>query len=209
MSNVPTALLSAPASRTIGYMDHSLWLAVAGGIAIAAACGLRAFLPLLLLGIASRAGVLTLGAPADWLSHDLALWTLGIAAAVEIIGDKVPVVDHALDAAGLVVRPLAGGLGAYAALAQWPAPLPFVFALVAGTGALGVQALKAKTRVGSTLLTAGAGNPILSFAEDVGAFGLTALAIVVPAIALLLVIAGAFAMRAIWRRLRGRRAVAP
>jgi len=80
--------------------------------------------------------------------------------------------------------------------------LPLVFALVAGSGALGVQALKAKTRVGSTLLTAGAGNPVLSFAEDVGAFGLTTLAIVVPALALLLVVAGAVAMRAIWRRVR-------
>lgn len=190
------------ASRTIDVVDHSLWLAGAGGIAIAAACGLRAFLPLLLVGIAARTGIITLGAPVDWLAHDVTLWTLGIAAAIEIVGDKVPVVDHALDAMGLVVRPVAGGLGAYAALAQWPAPLPLVFALVAGSGALGVQALKAKTRLGSTLLTAGAGNPVLSFAEDVGAFGLTALAIAVPAMALLLVVAGGFATRAIWRRVR-------
>jgi hypothetical protein len=182
-----------------------LWLAGAGGIAIAAACGLRAFLPLLVVGIAARTGVITLGAPVDWLAHDITLWTLGLAAAIEILGDKVPVLDHALDAMGLVVRPIAGGLGAYAALAQWPAPLPLVFALVAGSGALGVQALKAKTRVGSTLLTAGAGNPVLSFAEDVGAFGLTALAIVVPVLALLLVVAGAFVMRAMWRKLRRRR----
>lgn len=174
-------------------------------MAIAAACGLRAFLPLLLVGLAARLGVITLGTSADWLSQDLSLWTLGVAAVVEIVGDKIPVLDHALDAMGLVIRPVAGGLGAYAVLAQWPAPLPLVFGLVAGTGALGVQALKAKTRVGSTLLTAGAGNPILSFAEDVGAFGLTALAIVVPVLALLLVVAGAFVMRAIWRRLRRRR----
>jgi hypothetical protein len=185
-------------------VDHSLWLAGAGGIAIAAACGLRAFLPLLLVGVAARAGVITLGASVDWLSHDVTLWTLGIAAAIEIVGDKVPVVDHALDAMGLVVRPVAGGLGAYAALAQWPAPLPLVFALVAGSGALGVQALKAKTRVGSTLLTAGAGNPILSFAEDAGAFSLTAIAIVVPALALALVISGAVLARALWRRMRRR-----
>jgi hypothetical protein len=189
-------------------VDHSLWLAGAGGIAIAAACGLRAFLPLLLVGVAARAGVITLGASVDWLSHDVTLWTLGIAAAIEVIGDKVPVVDHALDAVGLVVRPVAGGLGAYAALAEWPAPFPLVFALVAGSGALGVQALKAKTRIGSTLLTAGAGNPVLSFAEDAGAFGLTAMAIVVPLLALALVVAGAVLARALWRRMR-RKASAP
>lgn len=183
-------------------MDHSLWLAIAGGLAIAAACGLRAFLPLLVLGLAGRAGVVTVGGSAAWLTQDLALWTLGVAALVEIVGDKVPIVDHALDAVGLVVRPAAGALGAYAALAEWPAPLPLVFALVAGSGALGVQALKAKTRVGSSLLTAGAGNPVLSFAEDLGAFGLTLLAILVPAIALAIVAAGAVTLRAAWRRLR-------
>jgi hypothetical protein len=183
-------------------VDHSLWLAIAGGLAIAAACGLRAFLPLLVLGLAGRAGVVTVGGSAAWLTQDLALWTLGVAALVEIVGDKVPIVDHALDVVGLVVRPAAGALGAYAALAEWPAPLPLVFALVAGSGALGVQALKAKTRVGSSLLTAGAGNPVLSFAEDLGAFGLTLLAILVPAIALAIVVGGAVALRAAWRRLR-------
>ena len=183
-------------------MDHSIWLAIAGGIAIAAACGLRAFLPLLIVGLATRAHVIALGPSVEWLAHDLTLWTLGGAAAIEIIGDKIPVVDHALDVIGLVVRPVAGGLGAYAALANWPEPLPWVFALVAGSGALGVQALKAKTRLGSTMLTAGAGNPLLSFAEDLGALGLTTMALLVPVIALAIVVAGALAIRSLWRRMR-------
>ena len=183
-------------------VDHSIWLAIAGGVAIAAACGLRAFLPLLVVGLAARAHIISLGPGVDWMAHDLTLWTLGGAAAIEIIGDKLPAIDHALDVIGLVVRPVAGGLGAYAALAQWPEPLPWVFALVAGSGALGVQALKAKTRLGSTMLTAGAGNPLLSFAEDLGALGLTTMALLVPMIALAVVVAGALAVRGLWRRVR-------
>ena len=192
-------------------MDSSLWLAVAGGIAIAAACGLRAFLPLLVIGVAAHAGLITLDDRVLWLTHRATLWALGVATVAEILGDKIPVVDHALDVAGTVIRPAAGALAAYAAIAHWPEPLPLALALVAGTGALGVQVLKAKTRLGSTLLTAGAANPLLSFAEDIGAFGLAALAMLVPLLALVMLAAGALSVaglaRALKRRLSRRRDV--
>ena len=54
----------------------------------------------------------------------------------------------------------------------------------------------------STMLTAGAGNPLLSFAEDLGALGLTTMALLVPVIALAIVVAGALAIRSLWRRIR-------
>ena len=184
----------------------SALLTGASGLAIAAACGLRAFLPLLVIGMSARVGLIPVHESVAWLAHTPVLWALGIATAVEIIGDKVPAVDHVLDAVGVVLRPAAGALAAYAAIADWPEPLPVVLALVAGTGALGVQALKAKTRVGSTLLTAGIGNPVLSIAEDIGAFGLSALALLVPLLALVFVIAGVFAARGVARALSSRRA---
>jgi hypothetical protein len=186
-------------------VDRSLWLAIAGGIAIAAACGLRAFLPLLVVGIAGRLGAITLDDSVIWLTHSTVLWALGAATVTEIVGDKIPVVDHFLDLAATVVRPAAGALAAYAAIAHWPEPLPLVFALVAGTGALGVHAIKAKTRVGSTLLTAGAGNPLLSFAEDIGSLGLAGLGVLVPVLALLMLTTGALAIAGISRALRRRR----
>jgi hypothetical protein len=176
------------------------------GIAIAAACGLRAFLPLLAMGVAARIGVITLDPQMNWLAGDTSLWALGIATLVEIIGDKVPVVDHVLDVAATLVRPAAGAVAAYAALASWPEPLPLALALVAGTGALGVHTIKAKTRVGSTLFTAGAGNPLLSMAEDVGAFGLAATALIVPAVALVLVVAATLAVAGVMRALATRSA---
>lgn len=183
-------------------MTWTIVTAAATGIAIAAACGLRAFLPLLTLGAAARAGFIALDPSVAWLAHDPVLIALAVAAAAEIAGDKVPVVDHALDAISTVVRPLAGGLAAYAAVAHWPEPIPLGIALIAGTGALGVHALKAKTRVGSTLFTAGAANPVLSLAEDFGAFGLTAVAIVLPLIALALTVAAVFAVRGLARAVR-------
>jgi hypothetical protein len=113
-------------------------------------------------------------------------------------------VDHALDAVATVLRPLAGGLAAYAALAHWPQPVALAFALIAGAGAFGVHVLKAKTRVGSTALTGGAANPVLSAAEDFSAFGLAAAGVLLPLVALVLVVGAALAVRGVARALSRR-----
>ena len=181
----------------------------ATGIAIAAACGLRAFLPLLALGLAGRLGFVSLDPSVAWLTHDATLWALGVATVVEVAGDKIPVVDHVLDAIGTVVRPAAGALAAFAALAHWPEPLPLALALAAGAGTFGVHVLKAKTRLGSTALTFGAANPALSIAEDFASFGLAGLGVLLPLAAIVLLVAAAFAVRGLARALgvgRARRA---
>lgn len=171
-----------------GLLDTTVWLAALAGIALAAACGLRAFLPLLVLGLASRAGLIELHAGARWLSDDLALVTLGVATVIEILGDKIPVVDHVLDAIGTVLRPVAAWVAAYAAFSAWPSPWGQLAAVALGTVAVGVHVAKAKLRIGSTATTLGTANPVLSVAEDVMSLLLAALAVIAPiAIALALV----------------------
>lgn len=181
-------------------------LAVASGVVIAATCGLRAFLPLLALGIAARFFGLPLHEAARWLTHDAALIALGLATVLEIAGDKIPAVDHALDAVGLLVRPLAAAFGSFAVLQGVPSPWGPILAVVLGGLALGVQGLKATTRVGSTAATAGVGNPMLSAAEDVTALLGVVLALVMPVLAAIAVVVGI-----VWLAGRGpgRRAAAP
>ena len=165
-------------------MHTSLLLALASGIAVAAACGLRAFLPLLLLGLAARVGLITLRSSAGWLASDLALLALAVATAVEVAADKIPVVDHALDAIGTVLRPAAAWLGAYAVLQAWPSPWAQIAALALGTTALAVHGAKAKLRLGSTIATLGHANPLVSFIEDGLALVTMAIGILVPALAI-------------------------
>ena len=155
-------------------------LAILAGIGIASAAGLRAFLPLLALGVVGRLGWFRIHDSMRWLESDVALIALGAAAVLEIAGDKVPVVDHVLDAVGTVLRPLAGWLAAFAVMPDWPAPWPAIVAFLLGSSALAVHGLKAKTRLGSTAVTAGAGNPILSVIEDAMALFLIVLALLVP-----------------------------
>lgn len=173
-------------------------LALAAGVGIAAACGLRAFLPLLFLGVAERFGLVHLRPGAEWLSGNVALIALGIATLLEIAADKVPVVDHVLDVVATVLRPLAALLGTYAVLAPWPSPWGQIAALVLAGFTLGLHAVKSTVRVGSTATTLGHANPALSSVEDTASFVLC-WAVIVPALALLAIVLG------IWLILRLRR----
>lgn len=171
-------------------MDATLVLALLSGIGIAAASGLRAFLPLFAVGLAGRIHLLALRPGSEWLASDAALWALGLATVLELLGDKIPAVDHALDALGAVLRPAAAWVAGLAVLTGWGAPWAQIAALVFGAGALAVHATKSSARVGSTALTFGLGNPLISFVEDGTAIGLLALAILVPLVAALAVVAG-------------------
>jgi len=183
-------------------------LALASGVAIAAACGLRAFLPLLALGLAGRFHAVTLRPSVEWLAGDAALWSLGIATVLEIAADKLPVLDHALDAVGTVLRPAAAWVGAFAVLTGWGAPWAQIAALVLGAASLAVHGVKAKTRLGSTVVTAGHANPALSVLEDLGTVGLVALAIFLPLLAVLLVLIALRIARG-WRRRKPSTILAP
>ncbi|NOT34896.1 MAG: DUF4126 domain-containing protein [Candidatus Eisenbacteria bacterium] len=160
-------------------------LAIASGVVIAATCGLRAFLPLFALGLVARFTALPLHEATGWLRSDVALISLGVATLAEILGDKIPVVDHVLDAVGLAVRPLAAAFGSFALLQGVPEPWSALIAITLGGFALGVQGVKAKARLGSSALTLGTANPLLSFAEDALALLGTALALLAPIVALI------------------------
>jgi len=168
--------------------DPMLVLALASGLVVSAACGLRAFLPLLVVGLAGRLGWIELKDGMHWLETTPALVCFGAATVIEIAGDKIPIVDHVLDTIGTVVRPVAAWIAGIAVLTHWGAPWAQIAGVVFGGGALAVHALKAKTRLGSTALTLGHANPAISSAEDATTLGLLALAILAPLIALAIVI---------------------
>jgi hypothetical protein len=171
------------------------------GIALAACAGLRAWLPLFLASLLARAGWLDLGPSFQFLASNKALVLFAVATFIEIVGDKIPVVDHALDVIGTPLRPAAGALLAASVLGQVSDPLT---ALVLGTAvgapaALLPHAAKTALRAASTTFTGGLANPIISLIEDAASFVLFVLAVLVP-----LVVVGllALALLFITRRLR-------
>ncbi len=171
------------------------------GIALAAPAGLNAYIPLLGAALAERFGWLTLREPFDVLGE---WWMIALIAAllvVEIVADKIPAVDHVNDAIQTFVRPAAGGV--LAASASGAGTLsPVAFAVVGVLLAGGVHVAKAAARPVINTTTGGVGAPVVSTAEDVGAVGLTALAIVIPLVTLLVVLGLAVYVFFSLRRLR-------
>lgn len=159
--------------------------AVVLGTALASTCGLRAFLPLFTISLLGALGKVELGESFGWMGSPVAAVAFGVAVLLELAGDKFPVVDHALDAAGLVVKPVAASLATASMITGMDPLLALVVGLVTGgVVAEGVHVAKSKVRLFSTAFTGSLGNPILSVAEDVVAFGAVILAWVVPAMML-------------------------
>ena len=166
-------------------MDRSIveWVpAIALAIALAATAGIRAWLPLLLAGLLMRGGFLELGASFAFLASTRALVVLAVASVLEILGDKVPAVDHALDALGTPLKLAAGALLAAAAFGTVSDPLTATLLGVAvgAPTALVPHTAKSLLRVASTAVTGGLANPVLSFLEDALTVAVFALAVLVP-----------------------------
>ena len=156
--------------------------ALALAIALAASAGLRAWLPLLLAGGLARFGVLDLGPSYQFLASNKALVLFGVATAIELVGDKVPAVDHALDAIGTLLRPAAGALLAASVLGTVADPLTSAVlgTAVGAPSALVPHAAKSALRVAATATTAGLANPLLSLLEDLISVVTFVLAILAP-----------------------------
>jgi hypothetical protein len=179
--------------------------AIALGIALAACAGLRAWLPLLLAGLLARAGVLELGSGFQFLGSNRALILFGFATLVEILADKVPALDHALDVLSALLRPAAGALLAASVLAKVSDPLTALAlgVVVGAPSALVPHAAKSALRAASTSFTGGLANPVLSVIEDVATLLLFALAVLVPLlVALSTLLVAALVLRFLLRRVR-------
>lgn len=141
------------------------------GVSLAACAGLRAFLPLLVVGLMARADYLELLPQLAFLERTDALIVFGVATVMEFLGDKVIAVDHALDAFGTVARPVAGTVLASSMLRGIDPLAAVALGLVVGGGtAFTVHAGKMAARYKMSAfspLHGGAGNALASLAEDV------------------------------------------
>ena len=176
-------------------------LSLSVGVGLAAAAGLRVFLPLLLLGSAARLGWLPLTDGFDWLASGVGLGTLSVATALEIGAYYIPWIDHLLDIVAGPSAVVAGIVATAAVTTELPPPVRWAAAIIAGGGTAGViQGLTTVARLKSSALTAGLGNPLLATLEWVGALATSLLAIVFPAVAVLFVVSAALCARWATRR---------
>ena len=193
-------------------------LEVLTGTGLAASAGLNAYIPLLTMGLLARyTGLIDLPGGWEWLSNGWVIGILAVLLAVEVVADKVPVVDHFNDVVQTVVRPTAGGLafgagsasqtvtvtdpGSFFSSHQW-VPIAAGVAI-----ALCVHGVKAISRPVVNATTAGIGAPVASTAEDFSSVVLSFMAILVPILVLIGIGLLIFAAIMVMRRRRQRRRI--
>ncbi|HWQ87492.1 DUF4126 domain-containing protein [Brevundimonas sp.] len=177
------------------------------GLGLASATGLRTFLPLLMLALAARFEMfgVRLIDQMDWLVSWPAIAALATATIAEFVGDKIPAVDHALNAVGYVTRPVAGAVAAGSVFwAVDPAAAAIAGIIVGAPAALAFNAAQTGARVGSTATTGGLGNPLVSVIEDFLAFMTVMVAFLAPILIPIVMIVFAVLVFRLARRIRDR-----
>lgn len=185
------------------------------GFGLATAAGLNAYIPMLLMGLLARfTSLVSLPHGWTWLENG---WVMGIVAvllAVEIVADKIPALDSINDTVQTFVRPTAGGIvfgsgtaaqtaavsdpAEFARTGQWvPVAIGVVTALV-------VHLTKTAVRPAANAATAGIAAPVLSTIEDFTSVSLSFIAILIPALVLVVMIALAWSAFWLLRRRRHR-----
>jgi hypothetical protein len=181
-----------------------LVVSILAGLALAAAAGLRAFVPLLAAGLGIHFGAVEPAAGLQWLGEPVVLVALAAATVLEVTAYYVPGVDHVLDVVAAPLAVAAGIIAAAAMLTDLPDWARWLVAIAGGGSAtFAVHGLTSLLRAKSGLTTAGLGNPVVATGELVGASGIAIAAILAPLVAALLLAivlwAGLMAMRR-WRR---------
>lgn len=165
-------------------------LGVFSAFGLSASAGLNAYIPLLIVGVlAHYTDLIHLQAPWDLLANPWILILLGILLIIEMLADKVPVVNHINDLIQTIIRPAAGAI-AFAASTDVIHGINPVLAMACGLLVAGSVHLakSAVVRPVVTATTAGAGNVPVSIAEDLTSTAVSFISILVPVAIVVIVV---------------------
>lgn len=180
-----------------------MFLALLSGIGLSFSAGLNAYLPLLILALADRISEsFNLPGPYDAISSNVGIVIILLVMAVELIGDKIPRIDHMNDLLHTPIRPLVGGFVAMAVAAESDDLNVWLAGVIGLVVAGAVHAWKTQQRPLVTKATTGIGNPVVSVIEDVVVIMVSIVAVTFPIACLALVPGGAWWVMRSYRRMQ-------
>lgn len=166
------------------------------GIGLAASCGFRVFVPLLVISMATKAGFVQPAEGFAWIGQWPALLAFSVATVAEIGAYYIPWLDNLLDAIASPAALVAGTVLMAASVADVHPLLQWSLAIIAGGGSAGVvQMGMVATRAASTGTTGGLANFVVATFENVSSLLFSVLSLIAPVIAIVLllgVVAGAY-----------------
>jgi hypothetical protein len=186
------------------------------GIGLSASAGLNAWIPLLVIGLLDRFTTLITLPPAwHWMSNGWVLTIMTGLLVIEMIADKIPILDSVNDAIHTFIRPTAGGI-AFGATADAPTatvkdPGTFLSShawipIASGAAiALVMHLMKATVRPVANAASLGAAAPVLSLGEDITSATMSIVAIILPVLIIIFLIVIVFIFWRLRKRMKRRR----
>ncbi len=167
-----------------------VFMSICLGVGLSAATGFRVFIPALLANVAAMNGIITPAEGFAWLASWPAFVVLVTASIAEVASYYIPFIDNLLDTIATPVSVVAGTLLTTSFLHIESDVLQWTLGIIAGGGTAGVvQSATGLLRLFSLKTTAGLGNPVVATTENVAAFGFSGLAVFLPVLTFVLVVA--------------------
>lgn len=157
------------------------------GLGAAWTSGINLYATVAALGLLQHFGLARLPGGLDGLDN---WWIIGVALflyAVEFVADKVPYVDTVWDAVHTFIRVPAGAIVAFSATANLDPTVRVVALLLGGSLALSTHGTKATVRAAANTSPEPFTNWTLSIVEDIFAVGALVLAVLNPAVILVVI----------------------
>ena len=185
----------------------SMIVAIVMGISLSACCGFRVFSPLFITSISGYCGLLpiTIGPEFSWIFSFYTMIFLGVATITEMFAYFIPWVDNALDLIATPAAVIAGGFASFVMMSDLPPFVQWGVAIVGGSGGAGlIQTSTAGIRVGSTAMTGGFANSIVTFFENFAAIILPIIAVIAPFVAIVLIILCVFIFYKVGKKMKSK-----
>jgi hypothetical protein len=151
------------------------------GLGLAASCGFRVFVPLLISNIASMTGIVDIGGGFEWMGSWPAFAIFLTATIVEIGAYYIPVLDNMLDTISVPLATIAGTLLSVTFITDVPPMVQWTLGIIIGGGSAAViKSGASMARLKSTAFTAGWANWLIATFEHVTSFVMSVLTVLLP-----------------------------
>lgn len=151
------------------------------GLGLAASCGFRVFVPLLITNIGSLFGWVNLSHGFEWMGSWPAFAIFLTATIAEIGAYYIPWLDNILDTVSVPLATAAGTLLSVSFMTELPPMVQWTLGIIVGGGTAAIiKTAAGATRLGSSASTGGFTNWIVATVEHIASFVMSILSYLLP-----------------------------
>lgn len=162
-------------------MDYAVGILL--GLGLAASCGFRVFVPLLVSSTASLMGYIKFSGGYEWMGSWPAFVVFASATVIEIGAYYIPLIDNILDTIAIPLAAIGGTLLSLSFIADMNPMVQWTLSIIIGGGTAAlIKTGASAARLKSTVFSAGFANWIVATIENITSFVFSILTVLIPVV---------------------------